>query len=202
MNLKTEKPTRGRPKTFDREQVLKVAMMRFWADGPTTVSVNDICTQAGVSKPSLYREFGNEDGLKQAALETYHDMVLTQITDRLRPDQSFAKGVDALIAYLMRDRIALGLPLGCLHADMCQSGDQLGALTKDKANAYRQEVLGYIENWISAAKANGEFRPNTPTKTAALYIDAQIGAAMKLQKLGVQNDVVEACLRIAFSALV
>lgn len=191
MIVNSEKRARGRPRTFDREQVLKIAMMRFWVDGPTTVSVNDICIQAGVSKPSLYHEFGNEDGLKQAALVTYRDMVLSQVTDRLRPDQPFAKGVDALIAYLMLDRAELGLPLGCLHADMCQSGNQLGALTKEKADAYRQEVLGHIENWISSAKSNGEFRPGMPTKTAALYIDAQIGAAMTLQKQGVQNDVVE-----------
>jgi AcrR family transcriptional regulator len=195
------KPARGRPKTFDREKVLKVAMMRFWTDGPTVVTVNDICAQAGVSKPSLYREFGNEDGLKKAALEAYHDTVLTQISDRLRPDQPFAKGVDALVKYVMADRATLGLPLGCLLADMCQSGDQLGALTKDKAGVYRQEVLSNIENWVNAVKASGELRPDLPAKTAALYIDSQTGAAMMLQKQGVQNGVVEACLRMALSAL-
>ncbi len=200
--MTTSKPVRGRPKTFDREHVLAVAMMRYWAEGPTTVSVNDICTYAGVSKPSLYREFGNEDGLKRAALATYLVLALGPIFDLLKPGKTFAQGLNDLIAYLMQDRTVLGLPPGCLHFDMCQCGNQLGELTVGTAEFHRQETLNQYESWIERAKEDGEFKADMPTKTAALYVDAQIGAAMKLQKQGVQSDVIETCLRVALTALV
>lgn len=200
--MTTNKPVRGRPKTFDREHVLAVAMMRYWADGPTTVSVNDICTHAGVSKPSLYREFGNEDGLKEAALAIYLISALGPIFDLLKPGKTFAQGLNDLIAYLLQDRTVLGLPSGCLHFDMCQYGSQLGERTVGTAEFHRQKTLDQYESWIKRAKANGEFKANMPTKTAALYVDAQIGAAMKLQKQDVQNDVIETCLRAALSVLV
>ncbi len=69
------------------------------------------------------------------------------------------------------------------------------------AEYHRQETLDQYENWIERAKANGEYTATMSTKTAALYVDAQISAAMKLQKKGVQNDVIETCLRAALSVL-
>ena len=70
---------RGRPKKLDRNQVLDFAMISYWNDGPTNVSINDICKKAGISKPSLYNEFGSEDELQAAALHNYHEKILSQL---------------------------------------------------------------------------------------------------------------------------
>ena len=70
---------RGRPKKLDRNQVLDFVMISYWNDGPTNVSINDICKNSGISKPSLYNEFGNEDELQAAALHNYHEKILSQL---------------------------------------------------------------------------------------------------------------------------
>ena len=54
--------------------------------------------------------------------------------------------------------------------------------------------------WIDRAKSNGEFTSDISTDVAALYIDAQMGSAMRLQKEGVSNQVIAKILRMAFSA--
>ena len=61
----TPAKARGRPRTLQRDHVINVAMESYWVSGPSNVSVNDICKRANVSKPGLYREFGNEDGLQK-----------------------------------------------------------------------------------------------------------------------------------------
>ena len=38
-------------------------MQTYWQEGVDSVSVNEICKKAEVSKPGLYREFNNEEGL-------------------------------------------------------------------------------------------------------------------------------------------
>lgn len=86
--------TRGRPKKLQREHVISVAMESYWANGPTSVSVNEICKRAEVSKPGLYREFGNEDGLQQSVLHSYCEMALKPLYDVLRIEQPF----DACVA--------------------------------------------------------------------------------------------------------
>ncbi|MBT7800646.1 MAG: TetR/AcrR family transcriptional regulator, partial [Tateyamaria sp.] len=64
-------PTRGRPKLLDREQILQTALIEYWAKGPTNVSISEICKQTGTSKPSVYREFSSDDGLKSSVFESY-----------------------------------------------------------------------------------------------------------------------------------
>ena len=74
----TAEPTRrprGRPKTFDRAHTLEVAVDSYWRDGIDAVSVNEICRRAGVAKPGVYREFGDEDDLMDAVLTEYHAKV-------------------------------------------------------------------------------------------------------------------------------
>ena len=97
----TEK--RGRPKTLDREHVLQTALMQYWDVSPTDVSIGEICKMTGASKPGIYREFGSDDGLKCAALESYRILALLPLFDILKQDQSFAAAKAALVAFTTQD---------------------------------------------------------------------------------------------------
>jgi AcrR family transcriptional regulator len=201
MPVKRDPPTRGRPKTLERDHVLQTALMCYWADGPTNVSISDICLKTGASKPSVYREFGSDDGLKEAALETYERMVFTPLYDIIASDQPFEKVLEALISFTIQDRRALGLPDGCLYSAMRAHSDELGEITREKVDQLRLETLANYERWIERAKSKGEFRKDIPTDTAALYFDTQNGGAMRLQKEGVPNAVIGEVLKLAFSVL-
>jgi AcrR family transcriptional regulator len=69
----------GRPITRNRTQVLETALNAYWRNDRAAVSVNAVCVLAGISKPSLYREFGSEDGLTAAVLERYRQTVLVRL---------------------------------------------------------------------------------------------------------------------------
>ena len=65
------KRPRGRPKTIEYDTTLAIAVNAYWSKGIDGMSVNEVCRLAKVSKPSLYREFGNEDGLLNAVFKYY-----------------------------------------------------------------------------------------------------------------------------------
>lgn len=200
MSVDGERPTRGRPQTLERGHVLKTAMMFYWASSPD-VSISKICAKAGASKPGLYREFGSDDGLKEAALSTYAEMVCTRRYKILASEQPFNEVLEALITHTVQDRRTLGVPNGCLLFAMRARRDEFGPLTKGRIDQLRAESLKKYRQWIDRAKVNGEFKADIPTDTAALYFDAQIGSAMRLQKEGVSNEVIGEILRTAFSAV-
>ena len=102
--MKQTKPPRGRPKTLDRDQVINIAMMSYWTDGPMNVSLNEICKRAGVSKPGVYREFGSEDGLKHTVLSAYSKLLIEQFQPLLNRDKSFEETLEALIAIALQDK--------------------------------------------------------------------------------------------------
>jgi AcrR family transcriptional regulator len=199
MNNEGNKPARGRPKTLNREHVLKIAVESYWADGPTGVSIDEICRRAGVSKPGIYREFGNEDGLKQAALQTYQATILAPLGEILTGDLPFDQALKALTDFVLLDHKAHGLPDGCLQVAMCRSKDDLGMRARESADKFREQTLIGLEQWIDGAKSKGHFAAEVSTQTAALYIDAQISSAMELQKQGVAQDELERVFKLALS---
>lgn len=202
MNRNNRKPTLGRPKTFDRDHVINVAMRAYWQEGQAEVSVNSVCQRAGVAKPSLYKEFGSEDGLKQAILIDYQNMTLAPLYKMLADDQPFEVALEALMAYILRDHQEYGMPNGCLFIDMCQCRAQLGKLTGQQVDQFHTLSLKTFEEWIVRAKTNGQFKSSIPTQTAALYIDAQIASVMNMQRQGVPAKDVSAAFRLALSVFV
>lgn len=199
MPVDSEAPSRGRPKILERDQVLKTALMCYWGTSPTDVPISRICAETGASKPGVYREFGSDDGLKEAVLDTYGAMVSTRRYKILASEQPFGEVLEALITHTTQDRRALGVPNGCLLFAMRARRDEFGPLTRKKIDQLRAESLEKYQQWIEQAKTHGEFSTDIPTATAALYFDAQIGSAMRLQKEGVSNEVIREILRKAFS---
>lgn len=64
-------PKRGRPVSFDRDQVLEQAMGVFWAKGFAGASMSDLTAAMGIASPSLYAAFGSKESLYRAALDHY-----------------------------------------------------------------------------------------------------------------------------------
>jgi AcrR family transcriptional regulator len=194
-------PTRGRPKTLDRDQVLQTALLAYWSSGPTNVSISDICSMTGASKPGVYREFGSDDGLKKSVLETYHDLAVQPLIDILERDQSTYETTDALIGFMTQDREQLGIPRGCLFVMMRAHVQHLRPSTCEALQDVRRDLFGAYEAWIECSKSRGEFA-DIPTDIAALFMDAQHGGAMRMQREGVPNDAIASVLGTAFRVLV
>ena len=62
---------RGRPRLFDREDVLRRAMHVFWSKGFQETSVLDLTEAMAMTAPSVYLAFGSKEKLFQEALLLY-----------------------------------------------------------------------------------------------------------------------------------
>ncbi len=69
-------------------------------------SMDEIAAEAGVSKPILYRHFGDKDGLHQALAERYVEALMSVLrAARLvgDPRSNIAAGIDAYLAFIERE---------------------------------------------------------------------------------------------------
>jgi AcrR family transcriptional regulator len=69
-------------------------------------SMDAIATEAGISKPILYRHFGDKDGLHQALAARYVDALLNELrAARVADDPraNIAAGIDAYLAFIERE---------------------------------------------------------------------------------------------------
>ena len=65
------KRTTGRPQAFNPDQALDRAVEMFWANNYEGVDVDRIARAVNVTKPALYREFGDKSTLLLRAVERY-----------------------------------------------------------------------------------------------------------------------------------
>ena len=61
----------GRPKSYERREVLERASGVFWAKGYEGAHLGELVEVTGVNRFSLYNEFGGKEGLYVACLEHY-----------------------------------------------------------------------------------------------------------------------------------
>ncbi|OUT97029.1 MAG: hypothetical protein CBC01_07180 [Betaproteobacteria bacterium TMED41] len=191
----------GRPKVINRNHVITVAMNSYWVEGVKNMSLNEICRRANVSKPALYREFGNEDGLMSAALELYFKEFITPILRLFSSQQTFQEDLQKILFCVLNTSEKKKLAVGCLFTKMRDSHDLLGCKTKKTLKALHQLLLETYEEYIDHAKRKGNFTNQISSAVAAAYIDNQISNinAQKARGESIQSIKDLACL--AFSAL-
>lgn len=196
MNIEEIKRSRGRPKTLDREHVLNVSMQVYWHEGLEVISLNEICKRANVSKPGIYREFGNDDGLIKAVLSHYQKQVLKQIHQIFIEDKSFREILDKYISMLTVESPNHD---GCLFLRSRDSNHLLGLESKKQIELIQKEYISSFTKWIERAKEKNEFSKDISTELAVNYIDAQVSIAMTRIFNGTNISMVKDMLILAFS---
>lgn len=195
------RPLRGRPKTLDRDHVLDVAMDSYWKDDIGNLSINEICRRAGVSKPGLYREFSNEDGLMKAVLIRYQEQVLDPVQKMLNSAMPFREVLDNLVSFASSASCNHESPNGCLFIKMRESRIHLGEETRAQLDFLEEQGLIAFRKWVERSKVKGELSINMSPEFAATYIDSQLSNASSQLARGVHPETVKKILLVAFSML-
>lgn len=63
--------TRGRPRTFDPDTVLRQALDLFWERGYEGTSLNDLAEAMGIASASIYACFGSKENLFRKVMALY-----------------------------------------------------------------------------------------------------------------------------------
>lgn len=111
---KTEKRPRGRPRSFDRLDVLDAAVLVFWEKGYDGASIEDLTEAMGINRPSLYATFGGKRDLFNQAIDRYAGTHGNRAFSafRLEPDNRTA--VERFFEASIECAIGDGTPKGCL----------------------------------------------------------------------------------------
>ena len=106
-----KKRGRGRPKTLDRQRIVDAAMQVYWREGLHALSLNALCRRIEISKPGLYREFGGEDGLMEAVLERYRELVVVPLLGLMAAELPYGAVIDRVVHVADRHHIQTALLL-------------------------------------------------------------------------------------------
>ncbi|MCU4653252.1 TetR/AcrR family transcriptional regulator [Roseibacterium sp. SDUM158016] len=196
MNDTDPKPARGRPKTMDADKVLDIAVAAYWRDDPADVSVNAICQLAGVSKPSLYREFGSEDGLMRAALDSYAERVLSDVFAILHGGRGLKDTLEALIDFASADP---RMETGCLFYKMRAGKHRLGPETRARVEELDRAAHAAYESFLESCREAGELPVGLSLGPGAKYLGEQVALAITQRASGEDPASIREMLTLALS---
>ncbi len=192
------KRKRGRPRTVEREATVLLAMENYWREGVHTLSVNEICRRTNLSKPALYREFGGEDGLLDAALAHYQKVVIAAMTADIDPNQPFAATLSGIVNGLTGPR---DTPQGCLLVKVRDNPASQGPLTQKRVADMVSGIQAGYAALFQQAHDRGETRDGIAPHLAGRYLDTQINTILRRLAWGEPTEEIAAEARLAFSAL-
>ncbi len=112
MNVSKQLP--GRPRGFDIDQALDVAIEGFWRHGYEGFDMNTLAAAIGTSKPALYRVFHDKAALFLRAIERYSQPGLERPSQSYFAAASLYEAVEAFLAGVIAKSLKPGLPAGCL----------------------------------------------------------------------------------------
>jgi TetR/AcrR family transcriptional regulator, transcriptional repressor for nem operon len=172
------KPTPGRPRGFDEQEILSTVMKLFYEHGYRATSSRLLQHATGLTAPSLYNSFGPKRDLFLAALRYYIDSTLNYLFVDLANGN---RGIDDLDRMLDQLWVAIETPerpLGCLvlntRSEFGTSDPDVLAVCDDFTN----QQAGAIRDAFSRAATLGEVPPDS--------VDQRV-LAFRLMLNGVQN---------------
>ncbi|WP_217161919.1 TetR/AcrR family transcriptional regulator [Streptomyces sp. AC512_CC834] len=148
----------GRPRTFDKDAVLRMAMRAFWERGYDGVSVAQVCAEAGIAAPSLYAAFGDKNALfeKACALYTAH---LDEDLERDLSAPTAREAIERLLRSSAEHFTASGQPPGCL------------VMGEPRLAERRDRTRGMIRARLRRAAAEGELASVAEADGIAAFVD-------------------------------
>ena len=198
MTEQKPKRRRGRPSTFNREDTLTKAMNCYWENGVYGISINELCRRIEISKPTLYREYKNEDGLLHDVLEHYQHQILEPMGRTINQNSSLTDKINSLLDLITTTSCG---PSGCLLAQLTLIPERLGPDTLILIQRMQQDMLNIYQSWIIEAQRNGEGKQEFDSYFMAQYIYAQTTSLMIHMYLAADSSMLRKQGQLAFSVL-
>ena len=160
----------ARPASFDREQVLEVALNSFWETGFSNTGIATLVDRMGLKPSSLYGAFSSKEGLFIEVLQRYSAQSLAQIELLLASADSPLAGVRALLDAVARDAIASETHRGCLLVNTLLEVGRQNRTIQHEASVHLAEVEQRVANNLRQAKAAGELAAERDIDTLAALL--------------------------------
>lgn len=159
----------GRPRGFDRQAALQAAMLAFWKCGFDGTSYADLTAATGMSKPTLYANFGDKVNLFREAVVAYSEQSAGVYEEALnRP--TAREAVEACL------RLARGLdpkpgePIVCFLVQGALTGSADTQMLRDELTALRQQATGLLRERLERAQHEGDLPDAVDAGVLAEYV--------------------------------
>ena len=165
---------RGRPRGFDRDQALDIALKVFWRLGYEGASISDLTQAIGISPTSLYAAFGSKAELYQETLRRYLSVEGAFSSALTSPEGSTRDAVARVLHECACRFSNPAHPPGCMISTaVLACAEENGAVAGHLAEL-RQRAAAVFAARIEAGTASGELATGIDGQAVARFYSSVI----------------------------
>lgn len=194
--LKTKtKKCRGRPASFDREELITQVMELFWERGYNNLALNEIAKETGLTRASIYNAFKTKEALFLEAINHYFAGSPDAVLDHIKKGDPVGPAFYQLFDEASSSRAADKKRRGCLAvncmSELMTSNSELGKTLCGMFDGRRR----LMQNLILQAVEQKELPEETDAETAANMIQAFMSGFSVFSKNGIAEEKLQAMCR-------
>ncbi|MEM9196831.1 MAG: TetR/AcrR family transcriptional regulator [Pseudomonadota bacterium] len=181
----------GRRQSLDLNTALPLIVRLFWRHGFNGLTLDQVARELGVTKPTLFRTFGDKERLFARALDAYYLEFIKPGEDRLEAAADLRSAVSACFDTFVQRMLVDENPPGCFLTDTGLSGGFPSGPIAETLTRLQSRALVLLNEKIASALDEGELDRTAEPQAVLQYILAQLAALSALS----HNRSPEATLR-------
>lgn len=155
---------RGRPRSFDTDQVLDRVRDAFWRYGYAGTTMDQLAAATGLHKPSLYGAFGDKRKLYLAALDNYLADIRAEFAEAFAIPDLFeslrAMTEWSIDKFMGKDEVGSGCFM--MHTAMPEASEdpEISRVVRESMDSLDRALVRRFEKAIEAGQISPEADPH------------------------------------------
>ena len=190
---------RGRPKSFDTDEVLDRAMEVFRARGYEATCMPTLLEHMGIGRQSLYDTFGDKEHLFKAALKRYLDKFYLKLMEILDRPGSKLDNIESLLRY-MSPNYDQG-KTSCLAVNASAEFGSEDPEIADFLKRHYDRMAIALENALESARQAGELKPDINPGAMGRWLVNNMNGLALMGRVGMPQSFINDVLTHTLSTL-
>ncbi len=164
----------ARPMSFEPDEALEAIKQTFWTKGFEATSMQDIEAATGLRKQSLYRLYGDKQGMYRAALAHYEENEIAGAEALLAEDRSPRARIERLFGAVLDAARTANDRRGCFLCNASVDVPLLDGETTEKVRMMTERMRRAFRTALAGGRDDPETVERAADAILALYSGLRI----------------------------
>src|SRR3984885_16294942 len=191
----------ARVREFDTDEAVARAMDLFWERGYEATSLQDLSRALGLGRGSMYAAFGSKEGIYQAALERYRQVLAGPMLRALAEGADIRATLRGLFGGLVDDAVSDERRRGCMVVNAATERVPRDSATSRTVREVLQGNADALTEALIAARERGELAADLDPLAVGGFLATFISGLRVASKANPDEVALMRSVEVALSVL-
>ncbi|MDE1992737.1 MAG: TetR/AcrR family transcriptional regulator [Rhizobiaceae bacterium] len=191
----------ARPREFDEDTALRLAVEHFWEHGYEATSIRDLAAVMGLTSASIYNAFGDKHSLYRRALDYYVEQSFGDRVGRFEGNLPPRDAIGAFFREIVERSLADEKRKGCMLVNSALEVAPHDPEFQRVVSGVLVQVEAFFRRCVEAGQRDGTISRAQPSEDMARTLLGMLLGIRVLARTRPERDLLEGLVRPVFAML-